>query len=65
MTIDKSDIISEVLQEHPETAEVFKEFGMHCLGCPTATGEAIEQAVEVHGIDLEELMTALNEKVEE
>jgi len=63
MKIEKSDIISEVLRKYPETAEVFMSFGMHCLGCPTATGEAIEQAVMVHGIDLDEMMKALNEKV--
>ncbi|OCL26456.1 disulfide oxidoreductase [Orenia metallireducens] len=63
MEIKKTDIISDVLRKHPETAEVFMSFGMHCLGCPTATGEAIEQAVMVHGIDLEEIMKALNEKI--
>ncbi|PRX27725.1 hybrid cluster-associated redox disulfide protein [Orenia metallireducens] len=63
MKIEKSDIISEVLRKYPETAEVFMSFGMHCLGCPTATGEAIEQAVMVHGIDLDEMMKALNERV--
>ena len=63
MTIKKENIISEVLQKYPDTADVFKSFGMHCLGCPTATGESIEQAVQVHGIDLEEMITALNKKV--
>ncbi|MCK8817244.1 DUF1858 domain-containing protein [Natroniella sulfidigena] len=63
MKIKKDEIISKVLQKHPETAEVFQEFGMHCLGCPTATGESIEQAAQVHGLDLEELMSALNKKI--
>ncbi|TDX51625.1 DUF1858 domain-containing protein [Orenia marismortui] len=63
MKIKKEDIISEVLQKYPETVEVFQSFGMHCLGCPTATGEPIEQAVMVHGINLEEILKSLNEKV--
>ncbi|TDX52369.1 DUF1858 domain-containing protein [Orenia marismortui] len=65
MKIKKEDTISEVLQKYPEVAEVFMSFGMHCLGCPTATGESIEQAVMVHGIDLDEMLKALNEKASE
>jgi hybrid cluster-associated redox disulfide protein len=51
-----------VLNKNPETEEVFAQFGMHCLGCPTATGESLEQAAMVHGIDLDEMIVALNKK---
>lgn len=64
MKIKKEMTISKVLKKYPETADVFQEFGMHCLGCPTATRESIEQAVEVHGIDLDKIIKALNKEVE-
>ena len=35
--------------------------GMHCLGCPSAQGESIEEAAMVHGIDIDELMTVIEE----
>jgi len=61
--IDKSMLIGEVLDSHPETAQTFMAFGMHCLGCPSARGESIECASEVHGIDADELVEALNKVV--
>ena len=35
---------------------------MGCIGCPSAQVETIEQACEVHGLNLEEVLSALNEK---
>ena len=31
-------------------------YGMHCLGCPGATGESVEQAAMVHGFDADKLL---------
>jgi hybrid cluster-associated redox disulfide protein len=36
------------------------QHGMHCLGCPSASGESIEDACAVHGIDSNKLIDALN-----
>ena len=33
---------------------------MHCLGCPSARGESIEMACEVHGTNADELVTKIN-----
>lgn len=60
MAFQADQAIGEVLKANPKTAEVFQRFGMHCLGCIAASGESIRQAAEVHGIDLDELLTALN-----
>ena len=56
-------LIGEVLDAHPETAQTFMAFGMHCLGCPSARGESTECASEVHGIDVDELVEALNKVI--
>lgn len=63
--INKNFTISQVLNKYPETKEVFEENGMHCLGCPTATRESIEQAAGVHGLNLEGLINSLNESIGE
>ena len=39
--ITKDTIIMDVLAIDPGTAEFFFEIGMHCLGCPSASGESI------------------------
>ena len=60
-TINKNMTIAQVLQIDRETAPIFMQFGMHCLGCPASSGESIEQAAMVHGIDVDALVDALNE----
>ncbi len=59
--ITKDTIIMDVLRLDPETAPFFLEIGMHCLGCPSASGESIEQAAMVHGVDADELVEKINE----
>ncbi len=61
--ITKDTIIAEVLDQYPETAELFFAIGMHCLGCPSARGESIEQACAVHGADVEDLLAKINAKI--
>ena len=60
MKIEKTTTIGEILQEAPEKAEILLEAGMHCLGCPASQMESIEEACEVHGIDVEDVVEKLN-----
>lgn len=60
MTITKNITIGELLEIAPEKADILLEAGMHCLGCPASRGETIEEACEVHGIDVNELVEKLN-----
>ena len=59
--ITKEMTIAEALRVDRGTAPIFMQFGMHCLGCPSATGESIEDAAAVHGIDADALIKALND----
>lgn len=59
--VTKDMIISEVLSIDPGTAPFFFEIGMHCLGCPSASGESIEEACAVHGVDADELVNKIND----
>jgi len=54
-------IISDVLRIDRGTAPIFLNNGMHCLGCPSSSGESIEDACAIHGIDAEKLVKELNE----
>ncbi len=60
-TITKDTIIGDILDLDDTTAPYFLEMGMHCLGCPSARGETLEQACAVHGVDAEELVKKINE----
>lgn len=59
--ITKETIIGDILDAHADCAPYFLEIGMHCLGCPSATGESIEMACSVHGVDADELVDKLND----
>ena len=64
MTITKDTIIGDILDTAPQTAPLFLDIGMHCLGCPSSRGETIEQACYVHGIEADELVNALNNAIQ-
>lgn len=51
--VTKDMTIGEILRANPEVAPVLLDAGMHCLGCPCFTGETLEEAAMVHGIDVE------------
>jgi hybrid cluster-associated redox disulfide protein len=61
MTVTKETIIGDLLDYEIETAQFFFAIGMHCLGCPSARGESIEDACYVHGTDADELVKKINE----
>ena len=56
MEFNKDTTIGEILEKAPEKAEILLEIGMHCLGCPASQMETLEEACDVHGIDVEEVI---------
>ena len=58
--ITKDTIIGDILDNAPQTAPLFLNIGMHCLGCPASRGETLEQACMVHGVDADTFLDELN-----
>lgn len=61
MKVTKDMIILDVLKMDMDTAQFFLNIGMHCLGCPSASGETLEQACMVHGADVDKLVNDIND----
>ena len=64
--IRKNMLFADLLNKHPETAEVLFESGLHCIGCGGAMYETIEQGCLAHGFSrkqIDDLMTRLNKKL--
>ena len=59
--IKKSDILADILQKNPEAEEILLSFGMHCLYCPCAQAETLEEACAVHELDVDSVIKALNQ----
>ena len=59
--ITKDMTIGQVLEKDVNVAPIFFEMGMHCVGCPSSSGETLEEAAMVHGYDVNLLVGKLNE----
>lgn len=60
MVVNKDMKIGEILRADIEVAPILMGAGMHCVGCPSAQGETLEQACMVHGIDVDMLVEEIN-----
>ena len=59
--ITRKITIGEILRINPDVAPILVDAGMHCLGCPSAQGESLEEAAMVHGIDISDLMAKIEQ----
>ena len=59
--ITKEMTIGEILRTNPNVAPILMEAGMHCLGCPSAQAESLEEAAMVHGLDADVLVNQIND----
>lgn len=64
MQINKDTSLYKILQEHPESAEIFSRFGMECARCLGASTESIEMSCKMHNVNMQELLGALRELIE-
>lgn len=63
--ITKDTTIGQALQISQDIIPVLFEIGMHCIGCPSAQMETLEEAAMVHGIDVDVLMAKINAAIGE
>ncbi len=61
VTITKDMIISDILKIDERAVPILMDAGMHCIGCPSAQGESLEEAAMVHGLDADEITDVLND----
>lgn len=59
--VNKEMLIGELLRVDEGIAPILMRAGMHCLGCPSAQGESLEEACMVHGIDVNVLVGTIND----
>ena len=57
--ISKDMTIGELIAMDTNIIGILMGAGMHCIGCPSAQGESLEEAAMVHGMDIEDLMTRI------
>ena len=60
MQVTKDMTIGELLMMDRSAGAILMQNGMHCVGCPSAAGEALEEASMVHGMDIDKLLSDIN-----
>ena len=63
--ITKDTGIIDAVQQHPEIIEVFQNYGLGCIGCMAAHYETIGQGAGAHGLDVDALVSDINQKIAE
>ncbi len=58
--ITKDTKIMEVIQNYPESVNVFANHGLGCVGCMIANFETLGDGAAAHGIDIDKLLVDLN-----
>ncbi|MBR6349557.1 MAG: DUF1858 domain-containing protein [Lachnospiraceae bacterium] len=58
--ITKDMTIGEILRVDEGLVPILLETGMHCLGCPSAQAESLEEACWVHGTDVDAIFEKMN-----
>ena len=58
--ITKDMTFHQVMRLNPEVHKVLKTFQLGCVGCMGAQHESIEKGAMAHGLDVDELLDALN-----
>ncbi len=61
--IEKETRITDLIKDHPETRDVFEKYGLGCMGCKAALFENIEQGAAVHNMNVETLLSILNDSI--
>ena len=59
-SVNKEMIICDLIQIDEAIVPILMASGMHCVGCPSAQGESLEEACFVHGIDPDEVVDQIN-----
>lgn len=59
--ITRSTIIGDIMSKYPYAAEVFMDYGIHCVGCSASSFETMEQGILGHGFSEGELLDILKE----
>lgn len=61
--ISKKMTFAQIMGKNPDSIEILIKKGMHCIGCPAAMQETLEQGAVMHGLDPDKLVEEINKKL--
>lgn len=58
--ITKDMVIGDIIRVDEGLIPILMASGMHCVGCPSAQAETLEEASFVHGMSVDDLVNQMN-----
>lgn len=58
--VSKDMSIIDIVQQFPQSLEIFAKYGMGCIGCAAARFENLEAGAKVHGFDPDVMVEEIN-----
>lgn len=62
--VTKDMVIADIIAIDKGIIPILMQAGMHCVGCPSAQGESLEDAGFVHGMEVDALVDEINTYLE-
>lgn len=62
--VTKTMGIIDIIEQCPESIEIFQKYGLGCIGCAAARFENLEAGAKVHGIDPDQMVADINALLE-
>lgn len=61
--ISQEMIIGDIIAQHPETIQVFKQYNLDCYECQIADLETLGHGAGVHRVEISQLLESLNQAI--
>jgi len=63
--VTKEMNILDIVNQYPQSVEVFMKYGLGCIGCAAARFENLEAGARVHGFNADDMVDEINELIGE
>lgn len=63
--VTKDMNILDIVQQYPQSLEIFAKYGLGCIGCAAARFENLEAGAKVHGFDPDKMVEEINALIQE
>ena len=63
--VTKEMNILDIVNNYPQSVEVFMKYGLGCIGCAAARFENLEAGARVHGFNADEMVAEINSLIGE
>ncbi len=61
--ITKEMNILDIVNEYPQSIEIFQKYGLGCIGCAAARFENLDAGARVHGFNADDMVNEINELI--